>query len=125
MNLLRDNPPLNGRRVTVMGLGRFGGAEGLIRYLTGQGARVTVTDRGPAEALSETRNRLSGLTVDFHLDGHRSEHFDDADLIVVNPAVPDDSTQTGPPIGPGADLGERKGVATSLYWLHPVSCRRV
>ena len=32
------------KRVTVMGLGRFGGGVGVARWLAGQGARVLVTD---------------------------------------------------------------------------------
>jgi UDP-N-acetylmuramoylalanine--D-glutamate ligase len=91
VNFLTDDPPLRDRRVTVMGLGCFGGGEGLVRYLAAQGARVTVSDRGPAAPLADVRARLADLPVTFHLDGHRPEHFEAADLVLVNPAVPDDS----------------------------------
>lgn len=91
MNFVTHDPSLHGRPVTVMGLGAFGGGEGLVRYLAAQGARVTVSDRGPASALQPTLARLDGLPVRFHLDGHRPEHFAGADLVVVNPAVPDSS----------------------------------
>lgn len=65
-----------------MGLGAFGGGEGLVRYLAGEGAIVTVTDRGAGTA-------LPGVPATFHFGGHRPEHF--GDLVFVNPAVPDDS----------------------------------
>ena len=38
-------------RVTVMGLGSFGGGVGLTRYLVRQGAHVTVTDLQGAEEI--------------------------------------------------------------------------
>src|SRR5438876_589293 len=38
-----------GKRVTVMGLGSFGGGIGAIRFLDQQGARVTVTEIQPAD----------------------------------------------------------------------------
>ena len=37
------------RRVTVMGLGTFGGGIGVTRFLARQGARDTRTDLKPAE----------------------------------------------------------------------------
>ena len=80
--MIRNNPELRGRRVTVMGLGAFGGGEGLVRYLAGEGAIVTVTDRGPGVP-------LAGVPATYHFNGHRPEHFED--LVFVNPAVPDDS----------------------------------
>lgn len=91
MNFLKDAPDLRNRRVTVMGLGTFGGGEGLVRFLVREGARVIVSERGPADALAGTVARLRPLPVTFHLDGHREEHFDRADLVVVNPAVRDDA----------------------------------
>ena len=36
-------PELRGRRVTVMGLGQFGGGVGVTKYLVSRGARVTLT----------------------------------------------------------------------------------
>ena len=41
-----------GKRVMVMGLGRFGGGIGVTRWLVAQGARVTVTD--PSIAVVES-----------------------------------------------------------------------
>ena len=82
---------LRGRKVTIMGLGRFGGGLGAARWAADQGAQVTVTDLQDAEALAESVAALEGRPVMLHLGGHRAEDFRDADLVVVSPAVPKDS----------------------------------
>ncbi len=80
-----------GKRVTVMGLGRFGGGVGAIRWLAGRGARVLVTDRAPADKLSAALRKIEHLPVELRLGRHEERDFGDADLVVVNPAVPDDN----------------------------------
>jgi UDP-N-acetylmuramoylalanine--D-glutamate ligase len=72
-----------------MGLGAFGGGEGVVRFLCDRGARVTLTDLKTESDLAETLARLDGCKIEaLHLGGHLEDHFRDADLIVVNPAVP-------------------------------------
>lgn len=82
---------LQGRKVTVMGLGVFGGGAGVARFLVEQGARVTVTDLRKAEDLSKGMVAIQDLPLSLVLGEHRPEDFTQADLIVVNPAVPSDS----------------------------------
>lgn len=100
----------HGRRVTVMGLGRFGGGVGVTRWLAAQGARITVTDSDPAEKLSASLHQLRELHLQFRLGGHDERDFRDADLIVVNPAVKPDSpflqvaTTAGVPIATELNL---------------------
>jgi UDP-N-acetylmuramoylalanine--D-glutamate ligase len=79
---------LRERKVTVMGLGRFGGGLGAARFLVAQGARVTVTDLKTSEQLADSVAALKGLPLELHLGGHREADFRNADLIVVSPAVP-------------------------------------
>ena len=79
-----------GKRVTVVGLGRFGGGIGVTRWLCGQGAIVTVSDKASAEDLAESVAKLDGLDVTLHLGGHEKADFLDADLLVINPAVSKD-----------------------------------
>jgi len=81
-----------GRKVVVMGLGLFGGGEGAVRFFAERGASVVVTDiKGEAE-LAPVVQRLRDLQgVDFHLGGHKEDDFRNADIVVVNPAVRDDS----------------------------------
>ena len=66
---------LEGRRVVVMGLGRFGGGLGVTKWLLRQGARVLLTDTARAEDLAKSLEALDGLDVSCHLGGH-----DEADL---------------------------------------------
>jgi UDP-N-acetylmuramoylalanine--D-glutamate ligase len=51
-----------------------------------------VTDLKSAEELSASLKLLNGLPVKFRLGKHSEEDFADADMLVVNPAVPDDSS---------------------------------
>lgn len=87
----KEVPPLADARVTVMGLGLFGGGVGVTRHLVRAGARVTVTDLRPEEELAESVRALDGCAVELRLGEHRKEDFRNADLVVVNPAVPGDS----------------------------------
>ena len=76
------------RRVTVMGLGAFGGQIGAIRYLLAKGADVLVTDLKPQDALAQSIDALAGLRVRYRLGEHRSEDFQHADMVLASPAVP-------------------------------------
>src|SRR4029079_4063731 len=53
----------NGRRVTVMGLGRHGGGVAVARYLAEHGAEVTISDMADREALAASLDLLSDLTI--------------------------------------------------------------
>ncbi len=81
---------LSGKRVTVVGLGRFGGGVGVTRWLCGQGADVTVSDAAGADSLTDSVAQLEGLDVTLHLGSHDEADFLDAELLVVNPAIPRD-----------------------------------
>ena len=71
-----------------MGLGHFGGGAAAARWLAAQGAIVTVTDLADETVLAPALDSLAKVPIAaFHLGGHREEDFDQADLVVVNPAV--------------------------------------
>ena len=77
-----------GRRVTIMGLGHFGGGVAAARWLARQGAIVTVTDMADENALADSLASLADMPIAaMHLGRHCEEDFQDADLVVVNPAV--------------------------------------
>ncbi len=76
-----------GKRVVVMGLGRFGGGIGVTRWLAAQGARVHVTDLSTEDKLSDSLKALKGLNLTFRLGSHEESDLDGCDLLVVNPAV--------------------------------------
>ncbi len=81
----------NRKRVTVMGLGGFGGGVGVTRWLAAAGAQVVVTDKAPADKLRASLDQIADLGLTLHLGEHGASDFRDADLVVVNPAVPETS----------------------------------
>jgi UDP-N-acetylmuramoylalanine--D-glutamate ligase len=84
-------PELRDLRITVAGLGRFGGGIEVSRWLASRGARVLVTDREPAQKLRESVEKLSGLPIALRLGEHRIEDFTQTDLVVTSPAIPPDN----------------------------------
>ncbi|MGH7143649.1 MAG: UDP-N-acetylmuramoyl-L-alanine--D-glutamate ligase [Planctomycetota bacterium] len=88
----KSNPsPYQGKNVTVVGLGLFGGGSGVTRYLAEQGAQVTVTDRRKPEVLKASIDALADLNIRYVLGKHEPEDFTHADLVVINPAIHPDA----------------------------------
>lgn len=80
------------RRVTVMGLGGFGGGVGAVRFLAEAGAKILITDlRSEVDLRSSLAQLDSSWPVTFRLGRHDAADFRDTDLVVVSPAVPRDS----------------------------------
>ncbi|WP_417377574.1 UDP-N-acetylmuramoyl-L-alanine--D-glutamate ligase [Gimesia sp.] len=83
-----QNEDLVGKHVAVLGLGKFGGGVATVRFLVERGARVTVIDAKPAQALQASLQELKDCSdVTFQL-GDQSPGLPDTDLLVVNPAIP-------------------------------------
>jgi UDP-N-acetylmuramoylalanine--D-glutamate ligase len=81
-----------GKKVLVMGLGRFGGGIDVAKFAASAGAAVTVTDMAPANKLYDSIGQLEGFTnVQIHLGSHEAADFIQADIIVANPAVASDN----------------------------------
>lgn len=82
------------RRITVMGLGRFGGGAGVARWLVGHGARVTITDVQSEDTLrdsiAEIHDLIASGRVTLRLGRHELADFspDQCDGVIANPAVP-------------------------------------
>lgn len=81
------------KRVTVMGLGSFGGQIAAIRFLSRQGVReIIVTDTKTADQLKDSLAQIADVpNVTLHLDSHVEDDFTKSDAIVVSPAVPKSS----------------------------------
>ncbi|HVZ94957.1 MAG TPA: UDP-N-acetylmuramoyl-L-alanine--D-glutamate ligase [Phycisphaerales bacterium] len=83
---------LSGARVTIMGLGRFGGGIGVTQFLAAQGADILLTDLDPPEKLAASIAQIQPLidrgSVSLRLGEHNVSDFTNTDLIVANPAVP-------------------------------------
>ncbi len=81
-----------GKRITVMGLGRFGGGIGVTRWLCSQGADVLVTDKDSADELADSVAQIKPLIdagqVTLRLGEHNVSDFTTCDLVVANAAVP-------------------------------------
>lgn len=81
-----------GQRITVMGLGRFGGGVGVTRFLAERGADVLVTDLDPEDKLTESLSAIRDLVdsgrVRTRIGSHNVSDFTTCDMVVANPAVP-------------------------------------
>ena len=101
--------------VTVMGLGRFGGGLGAVKFLLDRGARVTVTDLRPESQLADTLKEFdASQLVRLHCGGHEDADFAEARLLVVNPAVK--------PNCPWLKMARERGISRTsemnLFWQH-------
>ena len=76
-----------GKRVTVAGLGHFGGNIAAARWLLEQGADVLITDSATPEALDDAVAQFKGLNVRWRLGEHREADFVSADWVVASPAM--------------------------------------
>jgi UDP-N-acetylmuramoylalanine--D-glutamate ligase len=83
---------LAGKKILVMGLGRFGGGVDVVRYAAGAGAHVTVTDLASEAQLADSIRQLDTSSgVAFRLGLHDPDDFASADMVVANPAVKPDN----------------------------------
>jgi UDP-N-acetylmuramoylalanine--D-glutamate ligase len=75
-----------------MGLGRFGGGVDVARFACRAGAKVTITDLAPPEQLTDSIKELEALgDIQYHLGRHDRADFEQADIVVANPAVAADN----------------------------------
>jgi UDP-N-acetylmuramoylalanine--D-glutamate ligase len=96
---------LSGKKVTVAGLGKFGGNIAAARWLVEQGAKVLITDQQPAEKLQSSMEQLAGLAIEWRLGNQIVEDFAEADLVVASPAIA--------PTNPLLAAAERAGVSVT------------
>jgi UDP-N-acetylmuramoylalanine--D-glutamate ligase len=110
---MTDN--LQGKRVTVMGLGLHGGAVGTVQWLASLGAKITVTDLKSEEELAPSLEKLRDFQdVTYVFGEHRDSDFTDADLIVRNPSVPSSSEY----LAKAKEAGVPVEMDSSLFFLH-------
>jgi UDP-N-acetylmuramoylalanine--D-glutamate ligase len=82
----------SGKTVLVMGLGRFGGGVDVAKFAVAGGAKVIVTDSASPEKLSDSIEQLAEFpAIEFHLGSHDPADFENADVVVANPAVAPDN----------------------------------
>lgn len=80
-----------GKRVVVMGLGRFGGGVGVAKWLVSRGADVLITDSASEDELTgpirELSKEFASGAIDLRLGDHNVGDFTTSDAVIVNPAV--------------------------------------
>ncbi len=86
-----DRDYFQGKQVLIMGLGRFGGGLDSALYAAKVGARVLVTDLANESELKESLQKLKRYDISLRLGEHREDDFCQAQVLVVNPAVPPDN----------------------------------
>lgn len=80
------------KRITIMGIGTLGGGVGSARFFAEKGARVLVTDVRTEKDLAQSMSHLSDFkNIEYVLGEHREQDFIEADMVIRNPAVPEDS----------------------------------
>lgn len=83
---------LSGKKVLVMGLGRFGGGVDAAEFAYKAGAKVIVTDLASAQKLCDSIDKLKQFQdIEFHLGSHDVRDFENADVVIANPVVPPDN----------------------------------
>lgn len=97
-----------GKRVLVVGFGLSGVS--VAKYMTKQGAKVTVTDMKQKSELMDAVNACTDLKLEYELGKHNPKTFTTAELIVVSPGVPlnlkplEEAQQAGIPVTNEIDL---------------------
>jgi UDP-N-acetylmuramoylalanine--D-glutamate ligase len=79
-----------GRRVLVLGLGRFDGGLETVRFLRAEGAQVLVSDAAPRESLAEPAARAEALGATLRFGPQAPSLLEGREAVLVNPAVPFD-----------------------------------
>src|SRR5438034_4347368 len=74
------------KRVTVVGLGIEG--VDVARYLSRQGAMVTVSDSKPRQKLSERLQQVDNLGLKLALGSNRPDHIAEAEAVFISQGVP-------------------------------------
>ena len=77
---------LEGQRTLVIGLGKTGIAS--VRFLMGQGARVTATDEKPQSELNDAVRELGSLVANLEFCAYNTDVLSRVDMIVPSPGVP-------------------------------------
>lgn len=103
------------RKVTVMGLGLFGGGLGAARFWSRLGADVTITDLRSEKELAPSIAALEGYPCRLVIGRHDKEDFTQADLVVVNPAVRPSNEYINLARSAGAEVQTETGLAFRMF----------
>ena len=77
------------KNIVVMGLGQFGGGVDSAIFSAGLASKVIVTDIAKRNKLKTALKELEKFeNIEYKLGGHSEDDFRNADIVIVNPAVP-------------------------------------
>lgn len=82
-----DGCVFKGKKILLVGLGILGGGVATARFLIKHGASLKITDMRDKKTLIHSIKKLP-KTIHYTLGKHLKKDFNDADIIVANPAVP-------------------------------------
>lgn len=77
---------IQGKRVLIVGLAKTGVS--LARFLTKNGATVTISDHKSKAELAGSLEGVEGMNVQLELGGHTPKTFLQQDMIILSPGVP-------------------------------------
>ena len=83
--------PWKGKKVLIAGLGMLGGGVGVAKFFSENYAKVTVTDLKTAKELKTSLDKLKKYKIRYILGRHDEIDFKTHDLIIKNPAIPENS----------------------------------
>ena len=91
-----DRQHLEYKKVLIMGLGLHGGGLASARFFLNAGAKVVITDLKSEKELDSSIKKIRAVKSPFQpryvLGRHRRSDFKNVDIVIRNPAVPDDSS---------------------------------
>ncbi len=85
-----ERDPFAGKRVLVLGLGRFSGGMETVRFLRAEGAEVRVSDNATRTALAAAATACEELGAETHFGPQSETLLLGCDAVIANPAIPFD-----------------------------------
>lgn len=86
----RETDTFDGRRALVLGLGRFDGGLGTVRFLCGEGADVLVSDTAARRTLTASAEAAEALGATLVFGPQTEDLLEGQDVVFANPAIPFD-----------------------------------
>jgi len=87
-----DKEFFTGKNVLIMGLGRFGGGLDSAIFSAQLADKVVITDTASEDKLAETKEKLEVFSnIEYVFGEHCKEDFQNADIVIANPAVRNDN----------------------------------
>lgn len=77
-----------GKTALVIGLGRFGGGAGAIKFLSDICKKILVCEQKTPAEFKDVMKELSGFkNIEFKFGAHQQQDFENKDIIILNPSV--------------------------------------